>query len=235
MPLATLTLLSMLSGAPALPARYLALGDSYTIGESVAAAERWPNQLVAMLREQGANLARPEIVARTGWTTGELAAALDAVERGEMVEMAVDEHAPRPAPPYQLVTLLIGVNNQYRGRPVEEYRAQLQALVARAVAYAGGEPRRVVMLSIPDWGVTPFAAGMGRDAANVSREIAAYNEAARAVCAEAGVAFIDITPLTREAATRPELLASDGLHPSGLDYQRWAHAALPAARAALGN
>lgn len=235
MPLATLTLLSMLSGAPALPARYLALGDSYTIGESVAAAERWPNQLVAMLREQGANLARPEIVARTGWTTGELAAALDAVERGEMVEMAVDEHAPRPAPPYQLVTLLIGVNNQYRGRPVEEYRAQLQALVARAVAYAGGEPRRVVMLSIPDWGVTPFAAGMGRDAANVAREIDAYNAAARTLCAEAGVAFIDITPLTREAATRPELLASDGLHPSGLDYQRWAHAALPAARAALGN
>ena len=235
MPLATVTLLSMLSGAPALPARYLALGDSYTIGESVAAAERWPNQLVAMLREQGANLARPEIVARTGWTTGELAAALDAVERGEMVEMAVDEHAPRPAPPYQLVTLLIGVNNQYRGRPVEEYRAQLQALVARAVAYVGGEPRRVVMLSIPDWGVTPFAAGMGRDAANVAREIDAYNAAARTLCAEAGVAFIDITPLTREAATRPELLASDGLHPSGLDYQRWAHAALPAARAALGN
>ena len=235
MPLATLTLLSRLSGAPALPARYLALGDSYTIGESVPAAERWPNQLATMLREQGANLARPEIVARTGWTSDELAAALDAVERGEAVEMAAAEHAARPAPPYQLVTLLIGVNNQYRGRPVEEYRAQLQALVARAVAYAGGEPRRVVMLSIPDWGVTPFAAGMGRDAANVAREIDAYNEAARAVCAEAGVAFIDITPLTREAATRPELLASDGLHPSGLDYQRWAHAALPAARAALGN
>ncbi len=234
MTLATLSLLSMLSGAPALPARCLALGDSYTIGESVPAAERWPNQLAQGLRDAGANLANPDIVARTGWTTDELTAALDAVEHGETVEMAANERAPRPAPAYALVTLLIGVNNQYRGRPVDEYQAQLRALIARAIAYAGGQPRRVVMLSIPDWGVTPFAAGMGRDAATVAREIDAYNAAARAVCAEAGVAFIDITPLTREATQRPELLAGDGLHPSGIDYRRWAQAALPAARAALG-
>ena len=235
MTLAALSLLSMLSGAPALPARYLALGDSYTIGESVPAAERWPNRLAQLLRGQGANLANPEIVARTGWTTDELAVALDAVERGEAVEMAPGEHAPRPAPPYQLVTLLIGVNNQYRGRPLDEYRDQLRALVVRAVGYAGGQPRRVVMLSIPDWGVTPFAAGMGRDAATVAREIDSYNAAAREECAHAGVAFVDITPLTREAGERPELLAGDGLHPSGIDYQRWAEAALPAASAALGD
>ncbi|HSR66019.1 MAG TPA: GDSL-type esterase/lipase family protein, partial [Xanthomonadaceae bacterium] len=127
--------------------RYLALGDSYTIGEGVPEDGRWPALLARALRRGGIPLADPRIIAATGWTTDELAAALDAVERGEMVEMAVDEHAPRPAPPYQLVTLLIGVNNQYRGRAVAEYRAQLQALVARAVAYAGGEPRRVVMLS----------------------------------------------------------------------------------------
>lgn len=235
MPLATLTLLSMLSGAPALPARYLALGDSYTIGESVPAAERWPNRLSVLLRVQGVDIANPDIVARTGWTTDELSAALDAVERGDAVDMAAGEHAPRPAPPYSLVTILIGVNNQYRGRPLDEYQTQLRALVARAIAYAGGESRRVVMLSIPDWGVTPFAAGMGRDGATVAREIDSYNAAARALCAEMGVAFVDITPLTREAVGRPELLAGDGLHPSGVDYQRWAEAALPTARAALGD
>lgn len=235
MTLATLSLLSMLAAGPALPARYLALGDSYTIGESVPAAERWPNQLAQLLRGQGADLANPDIVARTGWTTDELSAALDAVERDEAVEMAAGEHVPRPAPPYQLVTLLIGVNNQYRGRPLDEYRTQLRALLALAMGYAGGQPRRVVMLSIPDWGVTPFAAGMGRDAATVAREIDAYNAAAREVCASAGVAYVDITPLTREAGERPELLAGDGLHPSGIDYRRWAQAALPAAHAALGN
>lgn len=229
----TPTTMSIPTTPVAPPARYLALGDSYTIGESVPAAARWPNRLVELLRAEGIAIAKPDIIARTGWTTDELDAALDAAERGEPVALADEEFAPVPAPPYQLVSLLIGVNNQYRGRPVDEYRAQLQRLIARAIGYAGGRPRRVIVLSIPDWGVTPFAADEGRDASVVGAEIDACNAAKRAECARAGVAYIDITPLTREAATRRELLADDGLHPSAIDYQRWAQAALATARMAL--
>ena len=134
-----------------------------------------------------------------------------------------------------MVSLLIRVNNQYRGRPIDEYRRQLRALIERAVGYAGGMPGRVIVLSIPDWGVTPFAAAHGRDAAVVGAEIDAYNTAKREECARAGVAYVDITGLTREAAARGELLADDGLHPSAIDYQRWALAALPAAKAALAR
>ncbi len=233
MVLGTLAMMSILATPPALPARYLALGDSYTIGESVPAAARWPARLAELLRADGVAIANPEIIARTGWTTDELSAALDAVERGEPVALAENEFAPTPAPPYQLVSLLIGVNNQYRGRSVDEFRTQLRGLIERAVGYAGGTPGRVIVLSIPDWGVTPFAAEHGRDAAVVGAEIDAYNAAKRAECARAGVACIDITGLTREAATRRELLADDGLHPAAIDYERWALAALPAAKAAL--
>ena len=233
MVLTTLAMLSMLTTPPALPARYLALGDSYTIGESVPAGARWPNRLAELLRAEGLTIANPEIIARTGWTTDELSVALDAIERGERVALADGEFGPMPTPPYRLVSLLIGVNNQYRGRPVDEYRMQLRALIERAVAYADGQSERVIVLSIPDWGVTPFAATHGRDAAVVATEIDAYNAVKQAECARAGVAYVDITGLTREAATRRELLADDGLHPSAIDYQRWAQAALPAARAAI--
>lgn len=231
--ISTLAMMSMLAPPPALPARYLALGDSYTIGESVPAGARWPNRLAELLRAQGIAVANPDIVARTGWTTDELGAALDALEGGAAVALTDAEAAPRPRPPYQLVSLLIGVNNQYRGRPVDEYRQQLRALIARAVGHAGGQPGRVVVLSIPDWGVTPFAREHGRDVAQVARDIDAFNAAKREECARAGVAFVDITGLTREAAARPQLLADDGLHPSAIDYQRWAEQALPVARRAL--
>jgi len=230
----TLAMLPILTTPSAPAARFLAIGDSYTIGESVPAAARWPNRLAELLRADGIEIANPVIIARTGWTTDELDAALDALERSESVSLTDAETAPKPAPPYQLVSLLIGVNNQYRGRPVEEFREQLRALIVRAVAYADGDSQRVIVLSIPDWGVTPFAHEHGRDAAQVAREIDAHNAAKREECAHAGVAFVDITGLTREALERPELLAADGLHPSAIDYQRWAQAALPAARKALG-
>jgi lysophospholipase L1-like esterase len=232
---ATLAMMSILASPPAPPARFLALGDSYTIGESVPAAARWPNQLGELLRADGVAIANPDTIARTGWTTDELSAALDAAERGEPVALADAELAPMPTPPYQLVSLLIGVNNQYRGRPVDEYRKQLRALIARAIGYADGEPGRVVVLSIPDWGVTPFAGEHGRDREQVGREIDAYNAAKREECTHAGVTFVNITELTREARERRELLADDGLHPSAIDYERWARAALPAARKALGT
>lgn len=198
--------------------RYLALGDSYTIGESVAPAERWPVRLAALLRDRGVTIAAPVIIARTGWTTDELSAGIDAA-------------APRGT--YALVSLLIGVNNQYRGRSVEEYRTQFRGLLQRAVGFAGGEAGRVVVVSIPDWGVTPFA--QGRDRARIAAEIDAFNAAAREETARAGARYVDITPFSRQAATDRTLVAADGLHPSGKMYAEWARLALPDALAALGR
>ncbi len=203
---------------PDLPAgsRFLALGDSYTIGEGVAEAGRWPVQLAAALRAAGHDVGTPAIIARTGWTTDELDAAITAA---------------RPQGPYALVTLLIGVNNQYRGRPLDEYRAQFTGLLNRAIGFAGGDARRVVVVSFPDWGVTPFAAG--QDRARIAREVDAFNAAAQAIATGAGAAFVDITPISR--AHPNEVNASDGLHPNTAQYARWTEAILPAATAALGG
>jgi len=200
--------------------RFLALGDSYTIGEAVAEAERWPVQLAALLRGEGHRLEAPEIIATTGWTTDELQAGIDAIA---------------PEGPFTLVSLAIGVNNQYRGRPLDEYRAQFGALLARAIEFAGGVPARVIVLSIPDWGPTPYARQQSRDAGVVGAEVEAFNAVAAAACAQAGVAFIDITADSRRQALDVAMLADDGLHPSGRMYAHWAGLALPAARAALAS
>ena len=198
---------------------YLALGDSYTIGEGVEDADRWPVQLAARLRAMGIPLADPRIIATTGWTTDELAAAMDAVE---------------PLGDWNFVSLLIGVNNQYRGRPVDDYAGEFQRLLRRSIALAGGRADRVLVLSIPDWGVTPFALASGRDRPSIAAALDAYNAAARGACAAAGVAFVDITCISRAADTAG-LLAEDGLHPSAAQYARWTDAALPVARALLGG
>ena len=166
--------------------RYLALGDSYTIGEGVEADERWPAVMVRLLRGSGLAVADPEIVAVTGWTTDELSAGIDAA-------------APRG--PYDLVTLLIGVNDQYRGRGLETYAAGFDQLLARAVAYARGDARRVVVVSIPDWGVTPFAADRDRD--TIAREIDLFNAVARRAAATSGAAWVDVTEASRAAGTEP--------------------------------
>ena len=197
--------------------RWLALGDSYTIGEGVAPEERWPVQLAARLRAQGIDLAEPQIIATTGWTTDELAAAMDAASF---------------APPYALVTLLIGVNNQYRGRTLDEYRDEFRALLQRAVALAGNVAAHVIALSIPDWGVTPFATRAGRDPAAIARAIDAFNALAREEVEAAGARWVDITGISRDPAARDELVA-DGLHPSGAQYSRWVGAILPVATVAL--
>ncbi|MCU0756580.1 MAG: SGNH/GDSL hydrolase family protein, partial [Xanthomonadales bacterium] len=191
----------------ALELRILALGDSYTIGESVPAEQRWPVQLAALLRKRGLSVAEPQIIAKTGWTTDELSTAMDAATL---------------TPPYDLVTLLIGVNNQYRGREVDNYRGEFRALLDRAIDLAGDRPERILVLSIPDWGVTPFAREKQRDAAIVAAEIDAYNAVNREEAQRSGIAWVNITPMTREAATDTTLLAEDGLHPSGRDYARWA-------------
>jgi lysophospholipase L1-like esterase len=196
--------------------RFLALGDSYTIGEGVDPAERWPERVVALLRARGTNVGDPEIIARTGWTTDELAAGIAAA-------------APRG--PYDLVSLLIGVNNQFRGRDAAEYRAQFRALLAQSVAFAGGVARRVVVVSIPDWGVTPCAEG--RDRAAIGAEIDWFNAIGREEAASAGARFVDITPVSREMGE--DWVASDGLHPSARQYQRWAELATDTVASALGD
>ncbi|NML37406.1 SGNH/GDSL hydrolase family protein [Chitinophaga sp. G-6-1-13] len=187
------------------PYSFLALGDSYTIGESVAETERFPAQTVQLLRNKGIAINDAKIVATTGWTTDEL-------------EKGIRE--ARITGTFDLVTLLIGVNNQYRGRSLEEYREQFTQLLQQAIDFAGHRPSHVVVLSIPDWGVTPFAAD--RDRAAIAREIDAFNAANKAIAAAQGVHWLDITAYTREAVQDASLVAADGLHPSGKDYARWA-------------
>ena len=197
---------------------YLALGDSYSIGESVEASHRWPVQLTARLRTEGFDLDDPQIIAKTGWTTDEL-------------DRAIDQAAPQG--PFDLVTLLVGVNNQYRGRDSEEYRRHFIGLLKRSIDFAGGDPRKVVVLSTPDWGVTPFAEGRNRE--KIAAEIDTFNSIAKEEAGKAGAGFVDITPISRRAARDPGLLAGDGLHPSGAMYAEWVGLALEPARKALHN
>lgn len=196
--------------------RYLALGDSYSIGEGVPEAGRWPVQLAVRLRREGLSLDDPTILATTGWTTDELSAAMDAASFDS---------------PYDLVSLLIGVNNQYRGRSAPAYRGEFRTLLARAIALAGGRADRVLVLSIPDWGVTPFAHGSGRDVLGIAHELDVYNAIAQAESTAAGASFVDITGISR---LHPALLADDGLHPSAAQYALWTEAAVPTAVAMLG-
>jgi lysophospholipase L1-like esterase len=196
--------------------RYLALGDSYTIGEGVPESGRWPMQLAQALRADGIPLTDPRIIAQTGWTTDELDAAIDAAH--SLAE-------------YDLVSLLIGVNNQYRGRSVDEYRAQFADLLERAIGFAQGRRERVLVLSIPDWGVTPFAREAARDMERIAIEIDALNAAALEVCRAHGVTFVDITAVSRAHGAEPRMLAEDGLHPSATMYNEWMRLALPVVRA----
>ena len=204
----------MIQAAP----RFLALGDSYTIGEGLASAEAWPWQLRRVLAREGVALAPPRILATTGWTTDELAAALDRACF---------------APPYDLVSLAVGVNNQYRGRDGENYRVEFADPLGRAVALAGARAARVLVVSIPDWGVTPFARAQGRDRARIGREIDALNALAREASAAVGAAFVDVTAISRDPAAA-QLLVGDGLHPSAAQYALWVAAIRPFALAALG-
>jgi len=196
--------------------RYLALGDSYTIGEGVPEASRWPVQLAARLRAAGHSIHDPQIIAKTGWTTDELDAAITQVA---------------PSPHCALVTLLIGVNNQYRGRPLEEYRAQFDALLSRAIGFADGRAERVIVVSIPDWGVTAFAED--RDPVAIAEQIDAFNAAAKAVAIARGAHWVSVTEASRSHGAEARFLAEDGLHPSASAYREWAAQVEPVARKAL--
>lgn len=200
----------------------LSLGDSYTIGEGVKPEERWPVQLAQAMRTMGLEVRDPQIIARTGWTTDELKSGIQ--------ESKVEAR-------YDWVTVLIGVNNQYRGKSAEGYRSELREMLRYAIDQAGSNPKRVIVLSIPDWGVTPFAKEKKRDPATIAAELDAYNRVKREECELVGVHFVDITDISREAglddSNLPEdrrLLATDGLHPSGLMYKRWVERVIPIIR-----
>jgi len=199
---------------------WLALGDSYTIGEALPLYENYPYQCVQLLRKAGLPFSAPEIIARTGWTTGELEQGI-----GQTILQAS----------YDIVSLLIGVNNQYRGREVENYRDEFRALLARAIALAGHRAQRVVVVSIPDWGVTRFGRESGRDPAQIARELDEYNAANARIAAALGVRYADVAPAARAGGADPDQLAADGLHPSAAMYRRWLDAVLPAARMALAS
>ncbi|WP_311949657.1 SGNH/GDSL hydrolase family protein [Mucilaginibacter terrae] len=197
---------------------YLALGDSYTIGEAVPAVSSFPYQLATALNAQKTKVTAPTIIARTGWTTDELIAAIkDKALTGK----------------YDIVTLLIGVNNQYRGYNADTYRAEFVQLLTTAITYAGGNKKHVFVVSIPDWGVTPFA--QSRDRAQIAREIDQYNAINKEETLKAGITYFDITPGSRNAAADAALVASDGLHPSGKMYGEWVGKLLPEVVKAFGN
>ena len=192
-----------------MPLNYLALGDSYTIGESVPQEQSFPYQLVKKLREQGIEMDEPHIIATTGWTTDEL---LEAVKAENITGT------------FELVTLLIGVNNQYRGYSKANYRVEFKELLQMALSFADSKPECVYVVSIPDWGVTPFAQKSNRDVVKISSDIAAFNQVNKEEALRSGVSYIDITPGSKHAAADLTLLAEDGLHPSGRMYEEWAEA-----------
>jgi lysophospholipase L1-like esterase len=184
---------------------YLALGDSYTIGESVAIPDRYPVQAVNLLQTlDKVDLPAPEVVARTGWTTKDLLNALPKTRTH----------------PYSVVSLLIGVNNQFQGGSLAEYRDQFSALLKRSIALAGNRASHVIVLSIPDYSVTPFARGQNRSL--IASQIDSFNAINRNVSVNYKVHYVDITPSSRQAAEDPSLVAGDGLHFSGKEYAIWA-------------
>ena len=188
---------------------YLALGDSYTIGEAVLLTQSFPYQLVQKLRAKNILFNAPEIIAKTGYTSGELQAA---IEQYFFLKQ------------YDLVTLLIGVNNQYRGKSIAEFEIEFEiefdALLAQAIKFSANKIKNVFVLSIPDWGQTPYAEG--RDKAKISTEINAYNAVCKNAAIKHGVHFIDITTAQRADAALTEFVANDGLHPSAKEYEKWA-------------
>jgi hypothetical protein len=182
---------------------YLALGDSYTIGEAAPIFESFPYQAVQLLRKSGLHFHAPEIVAKTGWTTFELA--------DHLINHELNDH-------YDFVTLLIGVNNQYRGLPLEDFKSDFEFLLKKAIHFTS--PKKVFVISIPDWGTTPFAEG--RDRKKIAKEIDAFNAAKKQIAERHNVSFIDITNAQRQDGDNHEFIASDKLHPSGKEYTKWA-------------
>lgn len=191
---------------------YLALGDSYTIGESVKQAESFPFQLQKLLQDKWLHVAQPRIIAKTGWTTNELQEAIKLANVREK---------------FDIVTLLIGVNNQYRGYPTDTYRKEFSALLQTAIAFANGDKKKVFVISIPDWGVTPFGLSSGKSVKSISAEIDNFNSINKEITLNAGISYTDITPHSRTAAIDHTLIAPDGLHPGEKMYAYWVNELYP--------
>ncbi len=197
---------------------YLALGDSYTIGEAVSVDQRWPVQLTKKLNESGISVNDPLIIAKTGWTTNELQEAI--AERN-------------PETDYDLVSLLIGVNNQYRGYPIDQYKKEFKELLLQAVAFADGDTANVFVVSIPNYGVTPF--GMEKGEEKIRQELLVYDSIADSISTEIGIPFINITPVSEKAKEDSTYIASDQLHPSGKQYKEWVDLILPEVKLMLNS
>ena len=185
------------------PVNYLALGDSYTVGESVSSQLTWPSQLHKALTDRGYSVNKTTIIAKTGWRTDQL------------IEAITRENPQNNT----LVSLLIGVNNQYQGRPIESMQQDFKCLLAEAVTRAGGSKKQVFVVSIPDYAFTPF--GQTRDHERITAELNQYNQWQAEYCRTEGIAWVDITSISRLGLEQPELVASDGLHPSAEQYERW--------------
>ena len=195
------------SRPPNSSARFLALGDSYTIGEGVAESSRWPEQWARRMNEHGHSINQPvRIIAQTGWTTDELMQAIE-----DAGEIGI----------YQHVSLLIGVNNQYRRRSIDEFETEFTQLAEKAIYFAGNKPQQVFVLSIPDWGQTPFGQASSRDTSQISQEIDSFNLVVEKICQRLQIKYWDITSITRENSKKPLMHADDGLHPSQLMYEIW--------------
>jgi lysophospholipase L1-like esterase len=197
---------------------YLALGDSYTIGESIPENLRWPVQLVDQLNNSGFSMAQPEIIATTGWTTDEL-------------QTAINEE--NPSTNYKLVSLLIGVNNQYRGYPIKQYKIEFKKLLEQAISFADGKAERIFVVSIPNYGVTPFGMEKGED--RIRNELLIYDAIADSISSEFNIPFINITPISEKAKTDASYIASDQLHPSGKQYSEWVDLMLPRVKEILNG
>jgi lysophospholipase L1-like esterase len=198
-------LIPVIPPPPTTPLKYLALGDSYTIGQGVPVEERFPHQTVARLKQSGVQIAEPDYIATTGWTTANLLSAISTANKPKN---------------YDVVSLLIGVNNQYQGRDTAEYRVQFTQCLQEAISHAANRKTRVFVLSIPDYGVTPFGRSMNPE--RIAREIDAFNRINAEITKASGVSYIEITQGSREAINNISLVAGDGLHPSGKEYQKWA-------------
>jgi lysophospholipase L1-like esterase len=189
---------------------YLALGDSYTIGEQVPMKENFPHKTVELLHKKAIAVADPVIIATTGWTTDELATA---IRERKLTET------------FSFVTLLIGVNNQYRGRDAENFKQEFTALLHQAITFAKGDAHKVFVLSIPDWGVTPYAEG--RDRKEIAKQIDAYNDVCKHIATMNKCYYLYITDSTRSNGQDAAYLAADGLHPSSKEYAIWAEHLAP--------
>lgn len=185
------------------PLKFLALGDSYTIGESVKEEERWPEQLATLLRAEGYTVEKPRIIAKTGWRTDQLKKAIE--DAGL-------------TPEYNLVSLLIGVNNQYQGKSVDAYAPEFEALLKTAVQLAGGKKENVLVVSIPDYGFTPFGKPKQEQ---ISKALDEFNDTNKRIAEAAGIHYVNITDISRKGFDQPDLVAEDKLHPSGVMYGLW--------------